>query len=80
MTDNDERPVRERGRLRGIFDEFPPGTPVSLDDLEAAMSRDTERRALAALDRALARLAAPALPTLPPSAPPDPPARPPPRE
>ncbi len=52
-------------RLASVFDQFPPGTPLSLDDLERAMSRDTERRCLTALDRALARLAAPTLSTLP---------------
>ena len=58
MSDNGERPTTARGRLTSLFDPLPPGTPLSLDDLELAMSSDLERRALAALDRALVRLAA----------------------
>ena len=58
MNDSGERPAPLRGRLRSIFDEFPPDTPASLDAVELAMHVDRERRALAALDRALARLAA----------------------
>ena len=54
--------AREPRRLASIFDDIPPGTPPSLDELEAAI--DTERRCLAALDRALARLAVPIPPTL----------------
>ena len=63
MSKSIERSDRTSRRLPSVFDTFSPGTPLSLDDLELAMSRDTERRALAALDRALARLAAPVLPT-----------------
>ncbi len=56
--------AREPRRLASVFDQFPPGTALSLDELELAMGRDIQRRCLATLDRALARLAAPALPTL----------------
>ena len=77
MTDNGDAPSRRPSRLASIFDAFPPGSPLSLDDLELAMARDTESRCLAALGRALARLAAPALPPLLPAGtphrPPDPP-------
>jgi hypothetical protein len=73
MTDNVDGTTRKPGRLASIFDAFPPGTPLSLDALELAMARDTENRCLAALDRALARLAAPALPTLPSPVTPEPP-------
>ena len=59
MSDEVHATAREPRRLASIFDPFPPGTPLSLDELEAAMNHDTERRALAALDRALNRLAAP---------------------
>ena len=59
MTDEVNAIAPEPRRLASVFDQFPPGTPLSLDALELAMSRDTERRCLAALDRALARLAAP---------------------
>ena len=69
MSDDRHATVREPRRLASVFDLFPPGTPLSLDELEAAMSRDTERRCLAALDRALARLAAPALQICPREAP-----------
>ncbi len=64
MSDEVNAIAPEPRRLTSIFDPFPPGTPLSLDELELAMSRDTERRCLAALDRALARLAAPGPPTL----------------
>ena len=64
MSDEVHVIAREPRRLVSVFDPFPPGTPLSPDELEAAMSRDTERRCLAALDRALARLAAPVPPTL----------------
>ena len=69
--------AREPRRLASVFDAFPLGTPLSLDDLELAMSRDTERRCLAALDRALARLVAPgpnSQPSDAPVLPPEPPA------
>ncbi len=59
MSDEGRATARGPRRLASIFDHFPPGTPLSLDELERAMSRDTEGRCLAALDRALARLAAP---------------------
>lgn len=39
-------------RLASIFDGLPPDTPLSLEDLEALMRADTERRILAVLDRA----------------------------
>lgn len=55
MIHDEDTTAREPSRLASIFDTFPPGTPLSLDDLELAMSRDTERRCLAALDRALDR-------------------------
>lgn len=57
MNGSGERPAPMWGRLRSIFDGFPPDTPASLDAIELAMHLDMERRALAALDRALARLA-----------------------
>ena len=76
MSDTGHPPAPERRRLPSIFDGFPPGTPLSLDALELAMGRDTERRCLAALDRALTRLAAPGphrpptdAPVLPPEQP-----------
>ena len=59
MSDDGHATAREPRRLASVFDQFPPGTPLSLDDIEVAMSRDTERHCLAALDRALARLATP---------------------
>ncbi len=78
MSDDGHATVREPRRLACIFDAFPPGTPLSLDALELAMSRDTERRCLSALDGTLARLAAPVPPTLtslgPRGRPPEPPA------
>ena len=58
MNDDGHATVREPRRLASIFDDIPPNTPLSLDELEAAMNCDIERRCLAALDRALARLAA----------------------
>jgi hypothetical protein len=64
--------AREPRRLASILDAFPPGATPSLDDLELAMSRDTECRILAALDLVLARFAAPALPTLSTPEPPGP--------
>lgn len=72
MSDDGHATAREPRRLACVLDQFPPGTPLSLDDLELAMSRDTERRCLAALDRALARLAAPG-PNSPPTEAPVPP-------
>jgi hypothetical protein len=65
VTDNVDTSEGVPGRLASIFDDFPPGTLLSFDDLELAMSSDLERRCLAALDRALIRLATPVLPTLP---------------
>ena len=59
MTTSADDSGRPPGHLASIFDAFPPGLPLTLDALELAMSRDTERRCLAALDRALARLDAP---------------------
>lgn len=58
MTATSEWPPAPGRRLPSIFDEFPVGTPVTLDALEVAMAADAERRTLAALDRALANLAA----------------------
>ena len=80
MSHDEGTTAREPSRLASIFDAFPPGTPLSLDDLEYAMSGDIERRCLAALDRALARLAGSAPTIPPPPATPGLPARPPPRE
>ena len=57
MCDEVPATARRPRRLACVFDAFPPGTPPSLDDLELAMSRDTERRTLDALDHALGRLA-----------------------
>ena len=74
MSHDADATARTLSRLASVFDAFPTGTPMSLAALELAMSLDTERRALAALDRALVRLATPALAILPPSAPPDRPA------
>jgi hypothetical protein len=56
--------------LPSIFDAFPPGTPLTLEALEDAMAADFERRTLAALDRALDRLAGGANPggSCPPAA------------
>ncbi len=51
MSDDVHAAAREPRRLASVFDQFPPGTPLSLDDLERAMSHDIERRSLAALDR-----------------------------
>lgn len=56
MTTEGERPATPPGRrLPSIFDQFPAGTPVTLDALETAMAANTERRILAVLDRVLAR-------------------------
>lgn len=41
-------------RLPSIFDGVPPGTPLSLRDLETLMQADTQRRILAVLDRMFA--------------------------
>lgn len=57
MSDDDRPAVTPRGRLPSVFDHFPPGAALTLADLERAMAADTERRIVAALDRALARLA-----------------------
>ena len=75
MTTSADDSGRPPGHLASIFDDFPPGVPLTLAALELAMSRDTERRCLAALDRALARLAAPpvAADPSPPAAPSPPP-------
>lgn len=56
MSDEVPAIARKPSRLASVFDDFPPDVPLSLDDLELAMSRDLERRCLAALDRALVRL------------------------
>ncbi len=48
------KPVGGPGRrLPCVFEGLPPG-PIDLASLEMAMARDTERRSLAALDRAVA--------------------------
>jgi hypothetical protein len=72
MSDDVHVTTRESSHLASIFDAFPPGTLLSLGDLELAMCRDIERRSLAALDRAMARLStsSPTL-TLPVSLPPE---------
>lgn len=80
MSHDADATARTLSRLASVFDAFPTGTPMSLAALELAMSLDTERRALAALDRALARLAGSAPTIPPPPATPGLPARPPPRE
>ncbi len=56
MNDEVHIIAREPRRLASIFDDIPSGTPLSLDELELAMSRDIERRCVAALDRALDHL------------------------
>lgn len=58
---SDDVPATARGprRLASVFDPFPPGTPLSLGELELTMCHDIERRSLAALDRALVRLFVP---------------------
>ena len=71
MSDEVNATARGPRRLASVFDQFPSNTPLSLDELELAMSRDIERRSLAALDRALARPDGPALPTLPSPGTPD---------
>jgi hypothetical protein len=48
----DEVPARGR-RLESIFDDVPPGTLLSLDDLELLMQNDTQRRIIAVLDRVI---------------------------
>ncbi len=59
MSDDGHAIARDPRRLACVFDPFPPGTTLSHDELELAMSRDIERRCLAALDRALVRLFVP---------------------
>ena len=71
MSDEGPALAREPRRLVSVFDSFPPDAPLSLDDVELAMCLDIERRSLAALDRALAWLAAPALPPRPSPGKPD---------
>ncbi len=44
-----ELPARGR-QLRSIFDGVPPGTPLTLRDLEALMQADTEKRIIAVLN------------------------------
>ena len=46
----DSLPTQGR-RLPSIFDDLPPGDPVSLDDLETLMQNDNERRIIAVLIR-----------------------------
>lgn len=60
MIDEYHATASEPRRFASVFDAFPPGTPPSLDDLELAKCLDLERRCLAAIDRALVLLAAPA--------------------
>ena len=77
MTDDERHAAPPRGRrLPSIFDGFLPGAPLDLAALEAAMEDSLNRRALAALDRALARprLLAPDDAVADPQFAPDPPA------